>query len=60
MVRSDQPQYRKSGTRASFFCVSAIEPGAVIHGQNGDQPVTAGVFLDAVFSVSTSRSTIED
>jgi hypothetical protein len=27
MVKSDQPQYLKSGTRASFFCVSAMEAG---------------------------------
>ena len=35
------------------------KPKAVLHDHNGDHPITVGAFLDAVFSVSTSRSTIE-
>ena len=27
MVKSNQPQYLKSGAGASFFCVSAMEAG---------------------------------
>jgi integrase len=35
------------------------KPKAVVHEHNGDRPITVGAFLEAVLSVSTSRSTIE-